>query len=118
MDTIHELRRVLEIHLDYMDKSNKERKGSSSPLAAVRHDITRYKKQLSILTPLSFSLAVLACIVAVATIIGTWIPWQYMGVLVIASFVIIIPTINVYQKLEHVKKREFFLFMLHKIDRS
>jgi hypothetical protein len=118
MDTIHELRRVLEIHLDYMDKSNKERKGSSSPLAAVRRDITRYKKKLSILTPISFTLAALACIAAGATIIGTWIPWHYMGVSVIASFATIIPTINVYQKLEHVKKREFYLFMLHKIDRS
>jgi Flp pilus assembly protein TadB len=118
MDIIHELRRVLEIHLDYMDKSNKEQKRSSSPLAAVRRDITRYQKQLSVLTPVSISLAALACIAAVATIIDAWIPWQYMGVLVIASFVIIIPTINVYQKLEHVKKREFFLFMLHKIDRS
>ncbi len=119
MDTIHELRKVLEIQLNYMDIKKKNTEEGSSPLTAVRRDITHYKKHLSILTPVSVMLGSLVCIAAFGAVLGaTWIPWDYMGFLVVASFAIILSTIHVYQKLEQVKKRELFLFMLHKMDKK
>lgn len=117
MDTIQELRRVLEIHLNYMDRTKKKREQVDSPLATVKQDINRYKKQLEILTPVAIFLAFFTSIAAFASVLGAaWIPWEYMGIMVIASFVTILPAVKVYQKLELVKKRELFLFMLHKIN--
>lgn len=109
MESIRELRRVLEIHLNYME--------NTFPLDAVRSEITRCKKQLGILTPAAIWLASLTSLAALLTVIGAeWIPWEYMGGLVILSFCTILPTVRVYQKMELMKKRELFLLLLHKIN--
>ncbi len=117
MDTIQEIRRVLEIQLNYIGMNEKSNQKSTSSLAAVRREITLYKNQLRKYTSLSMVLGAVVCFASLATVFGAaWIPWQYVGLLIIVSFGGILQTINIYRKLELVKKRELFLFMLHKMD--
>ncbi|GEM_PF-1505235 len=116
MDANYELRRVLEIQINYMDGKQKYTNKLTS-LESVRQQINQYKKHLSILTPVSILLGTLVCFAAVATIFGAvWIPWEKVGIVVVASFAVIIPTVRIHQNLELVKKRELFLIMLHKIN--
>jgi len=118
MDTIHELKRVLEIQLNYMDRGMNSGNEGRTSLSVVRQEINRYKRLLSILLPLVIMLGTFVCIAALATVLGAnWIPWQYMGIIVVTVFVALYPTFLVRQRLEEMKKRELFLFMLHKIDR-
>jgi hypothetical protein len=119
MDTIQELRRVIEMHLYYTGGAEKSKDGDVSSLSAVRGEISKYKSYLRIFTPLSTVLSSLVLIAAVLSILGaTWIPWAYMGILVVASFVAIFITVQNTQKLEQVKKRELFLFILYKMNRA
>ena len=116
MDANYELRRVLEIQLNYMDWKQKTN-ARLTTLESVRQEINRYKRQLGVLLPLSILAGALVSLAALATILGAaWIPWEKMGILVIASFALILPTVRIFQNIELVKKRELFLIMLHKIN--
>ncbi len=118
MDTIQELRRVLEIQLNYLGVNEISNQESTSPLSAVRQEITSYKRQLRIFTTISMVLGTLVCLAAIAAVVGaTWIPWHYIGVLVVISIGGILKTVYIDRKLERVKKRELFLFMLHKMNK-
>ena len=117
MDTIQELRKVIEIQLNYMGDSKKGTDSRVSPLSAIRHEISKYKSQLRLFTTISIMLGSVVCLAAIAAVLGaTWVPWEYVGIVVIASFAVILPTIQFSQKLEQLKKRELFLLMLHKMD--
>lgn len=118
MDTLQELRRVLEIQLHYNGGVGTSKQKNDSSLSAVREQITKCKSNLRICSPLATIFSSMVLIAVVMAILGAnWIPWGLLGILVIASFAAIYLTVQFTQKLEQVKKQELFLFMLSKMDR-
>jgi len=119
METLQELRRVLEINLHYTGGAGKSKDGDRSSLSTVRKEITRCKSNLRVFSPLSTILSSMVLIAAVMAILGAnWIPWGLMGILVVASFAAIYLTVQFAQRLEQVKKQELLLFMLSKMDHA
>jgi hypothetical protein len=119
MDTIHEIRRVIQVNLNYLDSSGVTSNQKEGPnLREVRDRINSCKRLSRFYYPFSIILGILAGIGAVTLTAGVeWIPWNVTGVLIIAAFLVIWQTISLESKLEQLKKKELFLYMLRTINK-
>ncbi len=123
METIQELKRVLEVNLNYLELSEnhghvsgRDEAGKKS-LHNVRERIERVKRYRSFISPIVIALAVMASSAAIMAFIGiTFLPWEKVGL----SVLLLIPaTAYVYSletRIESLKKKELFIMMLNKIE--
>jgi hypothetical protein len=125
MEIVQELKRVLEVNLNYMDLREENPtemstdSGNRRPLPLVRREIEKVKNYQSYILPLTLILTSIVSVVAVLSFLEVaWLPWNNLGIVVLLLIPAALYAFNLNNRLERLKKKELFLMMLYKIDNN
>jgi hypothetical protein len=119
MDALNDIRRMVHIHLNYDTAQSAPVSADTGSLEAVRSGIRRYKKWLGYILPATLIAAGAMAIAIAAPLSGALnLPWDKPGIFSIVAYGLLLCLGLIYRKLDNLKKRELFLIMLNRMDRT